>query len=365
MDKKTMSPDKAAMLDKACAELLTYGVYSAGEKLKNFIRRYLLNRKTAPEDLIFWPTGLLAGALIYNRPSAPEGLGLKMDAALSEYFARWERRRMPVFYPDDLLAGESFLAIYEEYCQNNKDGVIIDKRGTAGYAKALDKLADYAGSCPEDETGSLFYRPSQNTGHIYADTLGLCCPFLYKYGKFMKKNEYIELAVKQIANFLAYGLDSATGLPYHGYDIISGNKYGVIGWGRAAGWLLRGMNGVLTAGYEQTSLRDAYKTLTDSVIKYQRGDGYFSWQLQALEGPADTSATGMICVSLQEGLKAGLLEGGMYETVLESGVRAIKKSIKDGLVYDCLCECEGFSQYPQRYGAYPWSLAPALMLDDI
>ena len=39
---------------------------------------------------------------------------------------------------------------------------------------------------------------------------------------------------------------------------------------------------------------------------------------------------------------------------------AIVKSYREGKIYDCSGECEGFSQYPQRYGAYPWSLGPGL-----
>ena len=33
---------------------------------------------------------------------------------------------------------------------------------------------------------------------------------------------------------------------------------------------------------------------------------------------------------------------------------------KDGKIYRCLAECMGFAEYPQVYGAYPWSLGPGL-----
>ena len=46
----------------------------------------------------------------------------------------------------------------------------------------------------------------------------------------------MELAVSQIANFLAYGIDTTTELPYHGYEVETGMKYGIIGWGRAVGF---------------------------------------------------------------------------------------------------------------------------------
>jgi len=46
------------------------------------------------------------------------------------------------------------------------------------------------------------------------------------------------------------------------------------------------------------------------------------------------------------------------EESLEQIEKALLKSYKSGKIYDCSGECEGFSQYPQVYGAYPWSLGP-------
>lgn len=37
-------------------------------------------------------------------------------------------------------------------------------------------------------------------------------------------------------------MDEKTGLPYHGYDEKTGMKYGIIGWGRACGWMLLGLS---------------------------------------------------------------------------------------------------------------------------
>ena len=70
---------------------------------------------------------------------------------------------------------------------------------------------------------------------------------LPNYGEIFDKQEYRELAVLQIVNFLSYGMDGKTGLPYHGYDMTDSCKYGIIGWGRAVGWLLRGMMGCTRA----------------------------------------------------------------------------------------------------------------------
>ena len=157
-------------------------------------------------------------------------------------------------------------------------------------------------------------------------------------------------------------MDAATGLPYHGYSVADDCKYGIIGWGRAVGWLLRGMSGCMTTQYGADRLSESYVRLADSVIPFQRKDGSFAWQLQAVDGPADTSAAGMICASLKQGMELGILQGAEYGQALLNGRNFIEKSVRNGKVYNCSGECEGFGQYPQRYGAYPWALGAALML---
>ena len=370
--------DKTALVYTACDELLTYGLWDAKTKTKRWIKKNVFRRSVDAEDMIFWPTGLLAAGLWQCRKELPakaetpgyedmraagrEEISERVDKALAGYYERWMNRGCLIAYPDDLLAGEILLAVYEAYSQKETINGIITEKNAEQYRKAIEKLADYALSCPKDEAGSLPYRVNHNDGHIYVDSIGLICPFLYEYGNFFNKSECTELALKQIVNFLAYGMDGSTGLPYHGYEVRTGDKYGIIGWGRAAGWLLRGMAGCMETEYGAERLRDSYIRLIDTVLAYQRRDGYFSWQLQALDGPKDTSATGMICAALKRGIELSVLTDSKYVRALQSGVSAIEKSIKDGKVYDCSGECEGFGQYPQRYGAYPWALGPALMV---
>lgn len=354
--------DKTALIDTACDELLTYGMWDSYTRLKRWIKKYVFRRQADAEDLIFWPTGLLAAGLWNCRQRVDSSAQQKIDMSLSAYFERWEKRKNPISYPDDLLAGETFLAVYEEYSRNKTENSIIGENNAEQYRKAIEKMAGYALSYPKDEAGSLPYRAGHNDGHIFVDSIGLICPFLYEYGDFFEKDECVELAVRQIVNFLAYGMDGSTGLPYHGYAIRTGSRYGIIGWGRAVGWLLRGMAGCMVTGYGMERLKDPYIRLADTVLVYQRKDGYFSWLLQAADGPKDTSATGMICSALQRGIELGILTEPKYGQALQSGTSSIEKSIKGGRIYDCSGECEGFGQYPQRYGAYPWALGPALML---
>lgn len=368
--------NKDALAETACQELLTYGLWDAKTKLKRRIRKYLFRQQTAPEDLVFWTTGIVAAGLWQyrqeicdNKPAQadvraaePAGMPERIEKALGAYFDRWMVKGCPIAYPDDLLSGEVMLFAYEEYSVNGQSNSMINVQNVDAYRKAIEKLASYGMNYPTDEIGSLLYRAAQKNGYVFVDSIGLVCPFLYRYGVVYDKTDAMELAVKQIVNFLAYGMDGATGLPYHGYVMQTACKYGIIGWGRAVGWLLRGMTGCMISEYGMERLNDPYIRLVDTVLGYQRQDGYFSWQLQAADGPADTSATGMICAALKRGLELGILTEEKYCQTLQSGINAINKSVRDGKVYDCSGECEGFGQYPQRYGAYPWALGPALML---
>lgn len=364
--------NKIPLIENACKELLEYGVPDRREKCRDLAKRLLLRRKTPGEDPVFWPTGLLAAGLWHCREElvksemssdiadVPDAgaWAERIDRSLAAYYERWMKKNMPLAVLDDLLAGETLLDMYAE----TQKGGAHKIRGLSDdqLKAALDKMALYAAEHPVDGTGSLLYRPANGETAVFVDGIGLACPFLYRYGEVFDRQEYKELAVLQIVNFLSYGMDGRTGLPYHGYDMADGCKYGIIGWGRAVGWLLRGMMGCMISTYGREKLSEPCAALVDAALGCQRQDGCFSWQLEALEGPADTSATGMICAGLRQGISLGVFVGETYENALTAGRRALERSVRDGLVYQCSGECGGFSCYPQRYGAYPWSLGPAL-----
>lgn len=353
--------NKIPLIESACNDLLRYGVFDEKTRVKYLVKRYLLGRKTAGEDLIFWPTGLLAAGLWHCREELTGRTIGMIEQSLSAYYERWRKKGMPLLAIDDLLAGETLLEVYEEIGRTGSESCLGLSKETL--RQMLDRMADFAAKADRDRAGSILYRPGQGNGYIFADTIGLCCPFLYRYGDLFGKPEFKELALKQITNFLADGMDGATGLPYHGYDLSGGGcKLGIIGWGRAVGWLLRGMAGCITSVQGRDKVGAPFTELIDRTLDFVRDDGYISWQLQAVEGPADTSVTGMFCVAVKAGMEQGVLADRKYEDALSACIQALKGSVRDGRVYDCSGECEGFSCYPQRYGAYPWALGPALVV---
>lgn len=249
----------------------------------------------------------------------------------------------------------------------------------AGWIKAAKKTAD----------GILAYR-SQHPDWLFADTLGMLCPFACRYGVQKQDKELLNLGIRQLELFFQKGMDEKTGLPYHGYDEKTGMKYGIIGWGRACGWMLLGLSQSIfwiseqPAGAEQTNKLQAEQSaacpssrsvaregcnrllllqqqLLDSVFAWQRADGGFSWQLQAQEGHRDTSAEGMIGYGAWLAAEtAAVQRSEQWSPALSRLTAIMQTSIRDGRVTDCSGECKGFAEYPQVYGIYPWGSGSAL-----
>lgn len=340
---------------EALYQLAHYHERDKRQKLKDRIKK-AAGRYVPPEDVIFWPTGLLACALMECSLWIEDEEVLK---GLVLYFDRWIERGMPVYYIDDLLAGTVLFDLYR-------------KTGEEKYKAGADKMADYLKRLIMQETdkgGSLPYRPAQKNGHIYVDGIGMISPFLVGYGMEYGDQAMVETGLLQISNMLKYGMDVRTGLPYHGYEYENKVKYGIIGWGRAVGWLLTGMSGVLKYLWPDTRrcgwLVDAFKKLIMDTVKHQKENGAFAWQLEAAEGPDDSSATAMIAKSILTALQYDMVaeESPAYsicERALTRAGQYLASCEREGKIYDCSGECLGFSQYPQIYGSYPWSLGPGL-----
>lgn len=340
------------MLKQAEYELLHYPKRTIGRRIKR-TARIMTGAKTEPVDKVNWPNGLLAKGLAdyYMQHKNSEEAREILDC-LKRYYDRWINRGCKLYFLDDAVSGMALIDLHQI-------------TGDEKYKQAADEIARFLFQHETDRAGSLPYRPKQKNGYIFADMIGMVCPFLCKYGSIYGDMNAINLAVTQIQNFVEFGMDSKTNLPYHGYQYENGIKYGIIGWGRAVGWLLMGMSEAL-AHIEETRpsyeiIKQAYRRIVDKVEAYQRENGLYSWQLEAKEGPVDTSATAMILYAIARSLDTKVLIG-IHKSRMVRGREALFQMVKDGKIYECLAECQGFSMYPQIYDAYPWSLGPALSL---
>ena len=337
-----------ALQEQASREILSWPALSGKDRLKRGIRKYLLRQAVPPADRYSWPNGLLAGGLSQVQKVLRDNGSAEI---LKKYFDRWIRKGMPLYYVDNTVNGMALLDLYET-------------TGEEKYLDAASRIAAFLKEHKKDAGENLLYR-RKDADMIYADTVGMVSPFLCRYGVLKKDPSLVRLGVLQIIHFLDHGMDDRTGLPYHCFDSAAGIRYGCVGWGRAVGWLMGGIAESLMYLPEQTPqfsfMQGHLQRLACAAITYQRQDGSFSWLLPAAEGPADTSATAMIACALLTGIRRGCLEEDRAEQV-KAAAEFLLSCMKNGKVEQCSAECTAYSEYPQRYGSYPWGDGPALKL---
>lgn len=331
-----MQNDLEILINQVKYDLLSYPRENRKAKVKRIIKKYLLHQNVQNTDRFFWPHAMMAQALMEYAAFGGEKTGLEV---LEKYYDAWLVKDREIRYVDNVMNGYILTALYE-------------KKPNEKYEKELERMATYLLTCHKAKDGSILYRERQKE-IVYADTVGMACPFLFRYGTISQDMKMIALAEKQIDNFWKYGMDAVSGLPYHGYNAETGEKLGIIGWGRAVGWILMGISEGLkyVTGRQKENLSEKIREMMDNVLKYQRHDGLFSWQLQALQGPADISATGMILGALQLAINLGVMDA-TYTEYIRTGRKVIMEN--KNIFHHCLAECEGLGCYPQRYEAYPW-----------
>ena len=292
------------MIKPAAAMLDTYPVVTTKQKIKQWIKTCVPGMTPEKAERYSWPQALLAMGLLQAYEQTKDKTAL---SSVFSYLRRWKNSGYPISHVDHVMNGsvalwtEEILTREKREDAESLEALWICREGAdicAGWIKAAKKTAD----------GILAYR-SQHPDWLFADTLGMLCPFACRYGVQKQDKELLNLGIRQLELFFQKGMDEKTGLPYHGYDEKTGMKYGIIGWGRACGWMLLGLSQSILWISEQSAACPSSQSvaregcnrllllqqqLLDSVFAWQRADGGFSWQLQAREGHRDTSAEGMI-----------------------------------------------------------------------
>lgn len=359
------------MIKPAAAMLDTYPVVTTKQKIKQWIKTCVPGMTPEKAERYSWPQALLAMGLLQAYEQTKDKTAL---SSVFSYLRRWKNSGYPIAHVDHVMNGsvalwtEEILTREKREDAESLEALWICREGAdicAGWIKAAKKTAD----------GILAYR-SQHPDWLFADTLGMLCPFACRYGVQKQDKELLNLGIRQLELFFQKGMDEKTGLPYHGYDEKTGMKYGIIGWGRACGWMLLGLSQSILWISEQSAACPSSRSvaregcnrllllqqqLLDSIFVWQRPDGGFSWQLQAQEGHRDTSAEGMIGYGAWLAAEtAAVQRSEQWSPALSRLAATLQTSIQKGYVTDCSGECKGFAEYPQVYGIYPWGSGSAL-----
>lgn len=378
------------LADTAAGQIAEYPVITGKDRLKRLVRERVLRQKLAPIDPFSWPNAMLGEGLLAVFEAVGEESCLM---AVVSHLKRWKSAGYPIHYVDNIINGSLALWIEELISVKPAGTEAMNSRALTGIrekrrlqlsegeiqeilrlCRETEKVcADWVRRAARTQAGILPYR-QHHPDWLFADTLGMVCPFLCRYGMRTGDEELTALGIAQLKHFLENGMDERTGLCYHGYDGKTGMKYGIIGWGRACGWMLKGLAESLPwlskERKEYPELLAGYTKLADAAFAFQRPDGGFSWQLEALEGHRDSSAEGMIGAAVLKGMSAGILQTAAGQAVRKDpdvyGERIgqlkgiLEHSASGGMVSDCSGECNGFAEYPQNYGCYPWGTGSAL-----
>ena len=354
-----------SVIHEAIRELEISDEPSVYKKVKRLARKYIKRQVVEPIDIINWPKGCIAVGLM-SQVEVLEASDDPRDAVIAAlilstlkgYINRWIAKKYPVYLVDDCLFGQALLSLIK-ICEMYPE--LADASEKADYNKASANMMSFLYSHDKDICGSLPYRPTHKTGDIYADSIGMVAPYAIRYGVMMEDDQAIELGITQIRNFMKYGIDYATGVPYHVYSLSDGDdttetsangKYP--GWGRALGWIFYGVRAsyeVLVGTQYEPEIRKYLDRLSDIAEKLIDANGLFGSNLLD-KSEVDTSASAMIIYGL----------GKTHEKYLQAVESLIKYITEDGQVRGCQAECMGLGLYSDTYASYPWSVGMSLLV---
>lgn len=299
----------------------------------------ILRGKAPRKDVAFWPNAQIIHAYTFDA---------SCENMIKQVVSLWERRQFTVTEYDDVLMA---------YVLSDKTALLDSEQ--------KEQLTDSIMASLQPYIGRMIPYRKNNPNIFYADLLGMVPQFLISYGIKEQDDAIVDWGIQQFTSFMENATDTKTGLPYHAYNDTKNEKLGIIGWGRAMGWIMTGLaESIISLGSkypkEQKKLSEYYEKYLRVIEKYQRADGGISWQLQALEGPLDSSATAMILQSMCV-LNASLGIDKEFRQVMQGMFSCLDKCYVDGKVENCSAECGGIGVYPQNYGSFAWSVAPYII----
>ena len=262
--------------------------------VKNMIKK-AMGRSVMEKDPFFWPTGMLMLGLVETYENSEDaGQKERILVAIDSHIKRWRTEYGgEIGFVDDALTGYCMVKLY-------------DLTGKADYLKIADTINTFILEAPTDFTGSILYNPGKNSRNIFSDGIGQTTMFMAAYlrMKLQHENELltenmdsnthyyngsnvmsgISKLYRQFINYNYFCLDNKSFLLYHGYSLDMSDKLkknfqngklikpeeclseivcerkGILGWGRAFGWMMLGLS-------ESALLEEYLKSKTGNVIK--------------------------------------------------------------------------------------------------
>ena len=193
----------------------------------------------------------------------------------------------------------------------------------------------------------------------FVDTLGMVCPFLTLYGKVYNCEDALILAKKQLREYADCGIDDKTGLPFHCFNVKSGARLGICGWGRGCGWYALSLSEMLRVSLDEEILCLA-ENFMKKLIPYQIENGGFSRQILC-ESTGESSGTAMIGHLASVLFKITGKE--IYKKCADSAAEFIRLSTrKNGKVDYAQGDTKGIGFYSKKLDTMPAAQGFSLLL---
>lgn len=200
----------------------------------------------------------------------------------------------------------------------------------------------------------------------FVDTVGMICPFLFKYGLAYDCERAIETAKRQITESIDWGIHPVQKLPAHCFNVHSRAPLGIYGWGRGCGWLAIGLMdsylSLLTAKNSNAMNTNNHNELKDylmeqmtsvawALIRVQMDNGAWGRQIFINEA-GESSATAMIAWFM--GRMCYLADNEQYKKSADKGRNFLLESTRrNGTVDFAQGDTKGIGFYSTKLDAMP------------
>lgn len=224
----------------------------------------------------------------------------------------------------------------------------------------MDKIYAYLAGSAKD--GTVPY--NHNLPDIrFVDTVGMICPFLYKYAAEYSCPDAEALAKKQTDEYFERGMHGEVFLPVHCFDSRGGAPLGIYGWGRGCGWLALGLAESLkwAPHSDKEHLLELSKRYAGALLKFQSRDGSWCRQMTACD-IGETSATAMIGYFISS--LYNICKDEQYKKhALAARAALISRTRRNGKIDCAQGDTQGIGFYSPRLDSLPAAQGFALLLD--
>lgn len=225
------------------------------------------------------------------------------------------------------------------------------------YKKALDYTWEMIKS-HIGEDGTVEYRKFMES-YRYVDTIGFICPFLVCYGIRYKKDECIDLAVKQIKKYEKYGMLDKHYIPYHVYKLENQVPIGLPGWGRGLGWFAVGLidawDELPQNSENKLALEESIKRFAGTVMNFQQANGSWNWTVTRSESRPDSSATVMLGWFMLNASKIEEISKGCLESTDMAISYLMKVTRRDGAIDFSQGDTKDIGVYSMLFNILPFT----------